>query len=113
MYLVIIGNPIQIDSKPENNRCWWEKSDSQNLHDGIVIIFLKIVKKNLEKYDLSDFYSDSGDLYSDRPKYILEKKMWLMTDKNHSLKADRFRNLRESCQIKHVSKLGVLRSCGT
>ena len=27
-YLVIIGNPIEIDSKPENYKCWGEKSDS-------------------------------------------------------------------------------------
>ena len=38
-YVVIIGNPIEIDSKPENYKYCFEKSDLQKTHREKLIIY--------------------------------------------------------------------------
>ena len=42
--MVIIGNPIEIDSKPENIKYCSEKSDSWKFHGEILIIFSENMK---------------------------------------------------------------------
>ena len=43
-YVVIIGNPIEIDSKPANCKYCSEKSDWQKNHGSKLIIFLEKTK---------------------------------------------------------------------
>ena len=42
--MVIKGNPIEIDSKPENYKYCSEKSDCRKICDGILIIFSENMK---------------------------------------------------------------------
>ena len=43
-YVVIVGNPIEIDSKLQNCMCCSEKSESQKSYGGILIIFSENIK---------------------------------------------------------------------